>query len=649
MTAAGRLAYVRTAALGAALAVLLAACSGTTTAPATSGGGTVTFAEAPSSPPNYIFPMTSGAYFSYANLPDLSEILYQPLYVFGQQGQPVLNRTLSLAYPPVFSSHNTVVTVTLKHWVWSNGAPITGRDVVFWMNLLSAVTDPNAPAVGSSSSPGPGWGGAVPGAFPQNVVSYHQVGTYSVVFHLNASYNPTWFGYNELSQISPMPQASWDRLSRTGAVGNYDASAAARTALPKTSPAQYVPANPGTATSGALGVAQFLNMQSQAVSTYDSNPLWQVVDGPFRVSQFTTSGYVKMVPNRAYSGSPKPTIAAFVEVPFTTDTAEFNSLRSGNLTIGYIPVQDLGQRSLLEKQQGYRYSPWYAFGFVYFPYNFTNTKVGPIFKQLYFRQAFQSLVNQPQYIKDFMAGIGTPTNGPVPTFPAHNADVSPLEAKGQVYPYDPSHAVALLSANGWTVKPGGVSVCARPGSGAGECGPGIAANQPATFTMLYASGSTVLSNELQALQSTLKAQAGITLGLSQTSSAQVTSTAFNGCSATTPCNNWQLADWGGPGWTYLLDYLPTGGNLFATGAGSNAGDFSSPAADAAILATHTAPTYAAEIAALFKYENLMATQLPVVWMPNGPGQLTMYKSTLSGLVPQGIFNELYPQLYRLGK
>jgi hypothetical protein len=43
----------------------------------------------------------------------------------------------------------------------------------------------------------------------------------------------------------------------------------------------------------------------------------------------------------------------------------------------------------------------------------------------------------------------------------------------------------------------------------------------------------------------------------------------------------------------------------------------------------------------------MATQLPVVWMPNGPGQLTMYKASLSGLVPQGIFNEIYPQLYRL--
>jgi peptide/nickel transport system substrate-binding protein len=66
---------------------------------------------------------------------------------------------------------------------------------------------------------------------------------------------------------------------------------------------------------------------------------------------------------------------------------------------------------------GYSYSPWYSYGFNYFPYNFTNPTVGPIFKQLYFRQAFQSLVNQKQYVKAFEDGIGLPTNGPVPTFP----------------------------------------------------------------------------------------------------------------------------------------------------------------------------------------------------------------------------------------
>jgi len=35
-------------------------------------------------------------------------------------------------------------------------------------------------------------------------------------------------------------------------------------------------------------------------------------------------------------------------------------------------------------------------------------------------------------------------------------------------------------------------------------------------------------------------------------------------------------------------------------------------------------------------------------MPDTPYQLTMYKSNLKGLLPQGVFDEIYPQLYSLG-
>jgi peptide/nickel transport system substrate-binding protein len=125
-----------------------------------------------------------------------------------------------------------------------------------------------------------------------------------------------------------LPQQSWDLLSSSGTVGNYDASAETRSPVPNTSPVQHVPTNPGTASTGALGVAQFLNTQSQDLSTYATNPLWQVVNGPFKLSQFTTGGFVNMVPNKNYSGSPKPTISAFEELPYTSDTAEFDQLRS---------------------------------------------------------------------------------------------------------------------------------------------------------------------------------------------------------------------------------------------------------------------------------------------------------------------------------
>ena len=641
-----KLAFWRMAGVATVAALFVAACGGAA-APKTVSGGTVTFAEGPNAAPNYILPLASGSYFSVTNLSDFSQNMYLPLFWFGNtKSEPVFNPGLSVANKPVFSNNNTKVSITLKHWQWSNGKPITARDVIFWMNLLSAVTAPNAPAVGTSSAPGPGWGAAVSGGFPTNVVSYKQTGTYSLSMTLNSSYNPTWFLYNELSQIYPMPQASWDKLSATGTVGNYDAQAETRTAISGTTPTQYQPANPGTATTGAMGVAQFLNLQSQSLSTYATNPLWQVVDGPFHLAPkvgFTTSGFVKMIPNKNYSGSPKPTISAFEELPFTSDTAEFSQLHSGNLTIGYIPTQDLSQKAALVKA-GYTYKPWNDFGFVYFPYNFTNPTSGPIFKQLYFRQAFQSLVNQPQYIKDFGAGIGTPGIGPVPTYPKGNPDVSPVEAGGQVYPYSPSKAVSLLKDNGWNVKPGGLTVCAKPGTASGDCGAGIKSGAQLSFKLVYASGATELTNEMTAMQSTMKQQAGIDLTLSSVPFGQVISVAFGGaCTAAKPCSNWDMANWGG-GWVYSPDYLPTGGELFQTGASSNPGYYNSSTANSLIAATHTAATASGETAALFAYEDYIAKQLPVVFMPNGPYQLTMVKTKLAGYA-QGIFDEIYPQYY----
>ncbi|MGC8474075.1 MAG: ABC transporter substrate-binding protein [Candidatus Dormibacteria bacterium] len=636
--------------LGAVLALaatLLAACSSSQPGSAAGRAQVVTWAEAAGSPPNYIFPLASSSYFSVANTTEFSYNMYLPLYWFGnRQGQPAFNPQLSIGEPPQFSDGNRRVTITLKHWSWSDGQPITARDVIFWLNLLSAATDPNSPPVGSSSAPGPGWGGAVPGGFPTNVTSYSQTGTYSLTLTLNTGYNPTWFLYNELSQIFPLPVQSWDRLSSSGPVGDYDLSAEARVALPDTSPPQYVPQNPGTASSGALGVAEFLNLQSQDLGSYATSPLWKVVDGPFVLSTFTTSGYARLVPNRAYSGSPKPSISALVEEPFTSDTAEFDALKAGTVTVGYVPVQDLSARKALEASGHYRFSPWNQFGIIYAPYNFTNPTVGPIFRQLYFRQAIQSLVDQPLYIRQFQGGIGQVGNGPVPSYPPDNPYLSPLVRSGSVYPYDPQRAVTLLSQHGWKVEPGGTTYCAHPGSGSGECGAGVRPGQQASFSMLYASGYVELANEMAALQSTLESKAGIHLLLRQTSQAQVFATAENGCSPSNPCSNWDLADWG-VGWVYSPDSLPTGGEVFSTGAASNGGDYSDPTNDSNIAATHTAPNQSAEYRALFRYEDYLATQLPVIWLPSFPFQLTMYKSNLRGLIPQGVYDEMYPQYYSL--
>jgi peptide/nickel transport system substrate-binding protein len=65
------------------------------------------------------------------------------------------------------------------------------------------------------------------------------------------------------------------------------------------------------------------------VASYATSPYWSIVDGPWKVKTFTTTGEVTMVPNPDYSGSPKPSLSQFVGVPFTSDQAMLNEIKSG--------------------------------------------------------------------------------------------------------------------------------------------------------------------------------------------------------------------------------------------------------------------------------------------------------------------------------
>ena len=92
-------------------------------------------------------------------------------------------------------------------------------------------------------------------------------------------------------------------------------------------------------------VYAFLTGKNEAgdLGTYATNPLWQIVDGPFHLTQYdATDNGATVAANKAYSGPLKPSIDKLVLAPFTTDSAEFNVLENGKtLNIGYVPPQDL--------------------------------------------------------------------------------------------------------------------------------------------------------------------------------------------------------------------------------------------------------------------------------------------------------------------
>jgi peptide/nickel transport system substrate-binding protein len=579
---------------------LLGASPFATPAVAATAGVTVTFAEQPSATPNYIFPMMTGAYYSVANIEEFERLSYRSLYWIGENGKPIVNPTLSLAYPPAFSAGDTVVTIRLRHYDWSDGAPVTSRDVAFWVNLLEANKRDFA--------------AYIPGEFPDNLKSYKVTGPESLQFQLTGPVNPTWFTYDQLSQITPLPQQAWDKTSVSGRVGNYDETKA-----------------------GAVKVFDFLTQQSKDIATYGTNPLWQVVDGPWKLDQYQADGYVKFAANPQYSGPDNHAVEYFVEEPFTTDTAELNVLRSGHsLGYGYLPLEDAPVKSTLESD-GYKTAVWNSWGINFFVFNYNNPRTGPIFAQAYFRQAMQSLVDQPAFIKKLLNGYGHTDYGPVPSEPTTYATA--YEIKGP-WPYDPAKAVSLLKAHGWDVKPGGVSTCARSGASAGECGPGVKAGAAADFDLVYASGSVVTAEEMLALKSEFS-RAGIDINLSEEPFDAVISKAAP-CTPKQASCSWQMANWGG-GWTFGVDPYPTGDQLFASGSESNFANYSSATADKLINATvHGTASLAA-------YEDYLAYQVPVLWMPMAPYAVSEILDSLHGALPQSPIESLTPEFWSLSK
>jgi peptide/nickel transport system substrate-binding protein len=377
-------------------------------------------------------------------------------------------------------------------------------------------------------------------------------------------------------------------------------------------------------------VYNFLNAQSQTLTTYATNPLWKVVDGPWRISSYAPeTGETILAKNTKYTGPDKAHLDRLELLPFTSDAAEFDAVRAGEVDYGYLPSQDLNQQPYL-KAHGFQLIPWDTWGIGLMVDNFANPKTGPMIKQLYIRQALQELINQPELVRDVLHGYGYPTYGPAPIEPA-NPYATAVEQKNP-YPYSVSAAKSLLAEHGWKVRPDGTDTCSRPGSGAGDCGPGIVRGEALAFQLLYASGLAAGNQMMEAIKSS-ESTAGIAITLDSAPFNTVVSVA-NPCTSGSPSSycRWDLANWSpaGGGWFYNGTPFPTGELLMACGSFLNSGSYCDPKANRLITETHTQPG----LSAYHAYEAYLVKQLPVIWMPQAPYQLSEVKTTLHGAVPQ---------------
>ncbi len=564
-----------------------------------SSGAVVSYAESAQGAVNYIMPFVTGA----NNSPDNTNLQWQmwpTLYTIGTRENPnKLNATLSLADAPVYSDGNKQVSVTLKPYKWSDGRPLTARDVTFFMNILKA----------NKIS----WSSWAPGNMPTNVVSVTTRGSRTVIFRLNQAYNPTWFTDTQLALIVPMPQQAWDKTSARQPVGTYDTTAA-----------------------GAKAVFKFLHAQGEDTATYDTNPLWQVVDGPFKLAQYTSDSFVKLVPNNAYSGPDKPHISAFEEVPYTSPDAEFNAVLAGDVQLGYVPLNDLAEASRLQSV-GYHTVKSSIAGVNLLTLNYHSPVVGPLVKQLYIRQALNDVMDEPGQIKAFLHGDGAYLSyGMIPTLP-RTPFIPPLQRYLEKHsPFSIAAARQLLTSHGWEIPASGAAKCERPGNGPSDCGPGIAKDRTLEFHIEYASGSAYLTQTMANYKSDA-GKAGIVISLSQAPYNSVVDQICGNATCDSP--TWQIDNWATTiGVNYKSPY-PEGGPIWENHLGL---DYPVTAKLKSLInATRTA-TGATTVKAMRAYETFILKNQLELWQIQ-PYTINAVSNKVKGVWYNAVTEGIYPQ------
>jgi peptide/nickel transport system substrate-binding protein len=600
---------VQLAAVGIAAAMTLSACGSSTSGKAVvtgafgsipaqhgtpTGTGTLNLPEYAGVPPTWIFPVTNSADNSIGSVTLFQELMWRPLYWSPEGNQQVIDYPLSIGEKPVVSNGGKTFTITLNPaYKWSNGQPVTSNDVLFDFDLIKA-------AIAESPA---NYADYVPSQFPANATfKVISASTFSITF--NKTYNQGWLLWDEIGQLIPLPSTAWNVTSATS---------------------KHVAPSVWETLKGAEGIFSFLAAQSGDKGTYASNPIWQVVDGPFKLQSFnSTSGSFTMTPNATYGGPVKAKFSTLDMNFYTDETAEYDAALSGALSIAYLPFQNLPQLKSL-KARGFEVYGYPDMGFNYIAYNFKDTTNhwNDVISQLYVRQALAHLQNEPAEIKGIFLGAAIPAFTSIPTLP--KTPYVPADATTDPYPYSPSTTVSILKAHGWKVVPGGQTTCAKAGTASDECGAGIPAGTALSFNIPYSTTPAWISTLIDTLASTAKQYAGITIAPQAKTFTFITQN-YNDPVSLKDANDWDATQFGG----YTGNGYNTTNEELNTGGGGNFGDFSSPTLDQAINGSLNSPnpnalTHEAEEVGLLQ---------PALFEPLND-EIIMWKNNLSG--PQQAF------------
>lgn len=209
------------------------------------------------------------------------------------------------------SKDDTVFTVTMKPWVWSDGVPATSSDVKYMFDMIKKM--------------GPTYRGYGDGGIPTLVKHFTLLGPEKFQVTMVHPVNPEWFELTGLATLEPLPAHVWGRYS----------------------------------------VNQMWRRQSDPA-------FFKVVDGPYQIESYAMGRHMIFVPNPSYRGH-KSQIKRFIVKFLHSAGSEIEGLRTGTLDMSNLPFSLWPEQYRLSGVRRIKMAPSFRTGFTLL--NFRNPKV----------------------------------------------------------------------------------------------------------------------------------------------------------------------------------------------------------------------------------------------------------------------------------
>ncbi len=204
----------------------------------------------------------------------------------------------SIASSVTTPDNGKTYNVTMRPWQWSDGVPVTTKDVVYTFNLIKAY--------------GTSYAGYGAGGMPGIIASLTASDTMHFQVVLTHPVNPDWFILNGLSQLQPLPAHAWETYN-TDEIWQGQSSPA----------------------------------------------FFSVVDGPLLLSGFTVGVDAQFVPNPRYGGAPMH-FQRFIMKFENAEGQELQAVESGDLDMSNLPFDLYGQASHLPGDSVVTLPPTYS-------------------------------------------------------------------------------------------------------------------------------------------------------------------------------------------------------------------------------------------------------------------------------------------------